>query len=68
MLDDRLSKLDLKPVQHPPGAIVSFDGWSLHRAVRACKTGWRLWIRVKETDHFNSQSKQVPHFFGTTFR
>jgi hypothetical protein len=68
VLDEKLAGRDLNIAKHPPGAIVSFDGLSLHRAVRATKSGWRLWIRVKETDHFNSQSKQVPHFFGTTFR
>lgn len=50
-----------------PGQIVAFDGFSIHRAVPAKKDGWRLWIRVKETDHFTA-AKASAREYGAVFR
>lgn len=43
---------DQKPniKQHPSCCLVSYDGFMIHRGVRAIMDGWRLWIRISEVD------------------
>lgn len=52
--------------KQPAASIVSFDGFALHRAVPASDEGWRLWVRVKETDHFTAP-RHGSQAYGTTF-
>jgi hypothetical protein len=52
----------------PAGSIVRFDGRSLHRAVPATDSGWRLWIRCVETDREIKPNPTVINCYGTVFR
>ena len=52
----------------PAGAIVRFDGLSLHRAVAASEAGWRLWIRCVETDRQVQLDADIIECYGTVFR
>ncbi|HVH97435.1 MAG TPA: hypothetical protein VM869_01950, partial [Enhygromyxa sp.] len=52
----------------PAGAIVRFDGLSLHRAVTASESGWRLWIRCVETDREVQLDADIIECYGTVFR
>jgi hypothetical protein len=52
----------------PAGAIVRFDGLSLHRAVAASGAGWRLWIRCVETDREVQLDADIIECYGTVFR
>lgn len=52
----------------PAGAIVRFDGLSLHRAVAASEAGWRLWIRCVETDREVQLDADIIECYGTVFR
>lgn len=52
----------------PPGSIVSFDGLSLHRAVKATDDGWRLWIRCMESDREIKISPDIINCYGTVYR
>lgn len=54
--------------QQPPGAIVRFDGLSLHRAVAASGEGWRLWIRAVETDRRVELAASIIDCYGTVYR
>lgn len=51
-----------------PGSIVEFDGFDIHRAVPASADGWRLWIRVTETDREISVGPSVIGCYGTVYR
>lgn len=68
ILDDAVNTIDPTIMTQPAGSIVSFDGWAIHRAVPALDTGWRLWIRVKETDHFTEARHGSVELYSTTFR
>ena len=57
-----------RSIAQAPGTIVSFDGWSIHRAVKASSAGWRLWVRMKETDHFTKAKPGSEDSYGTVFR
>lgn len=35
-----------------PGEFISFDALVLHRGVQAKKAGWRLFVRITESDHY----------------
>lgn len=52
----------------PAAAIVRFDGRSLHRATAAEHAGWRLWIRVVETDREVVLDHDIIACYGTVFR
>lgn len=66
---DQLVK-DAKPVyqSQPQASIVSFDGFSLHRAVPATADGWRLWIRCVETNREVKLDSSIINCYGTVFR
>jgi hypothetical protein len=53
---------------HPAGAILGYDGLSLHLATHATEPGWRLWIRCTETDVEIIPSASVIECYGTVFR
>jgi hypothetical protein len=67
-LDVRVRALEPACEPQPAGSIVAFDGKSLHRAVAATSTGWRLWIRCSESDHEVRLNPALVDCYGTVFR
>lgn len=55
-------------VPQPAGSLGSFDGLSLHTATAATVAGWRLWLRVMETDVEIIPSPSVIDCYGTVFQ
>lgn len=68
LLDRLVRELDPARTAQPAGSIVRFDGLSLHRAVPAEADGWRLWLRVVETDREARVDPSVISCYGTVFR
>lgn len=68
LLDERIQETDPERVSQPAGSIVRFDGLSLHSAVHARSSGWRLWIRCIETDREIELMDVVGPCYGTVFR
>lgn len=66
--DLRIRSLDPPCEAQPASSIVAFDGLSLHRAVAARGSGWRLWIRCSETDHEVHLNPSIVECYGTVFR
>lgn len=52
----------------PPGSIVHFDGLTVHSAVPATSSGWRLWIRVIETDKEVAVTPEVTDCYRSVYR
>lgn len=67
-LDAAVRILNPTEIEHPAGAIVSFDGLTLHRAVHATEAGWRLWIRCTETDVEIHPTESIIDCYGTVFQ
>lgn len=67
-LDRQVRALDPPNAPQPPGAIVRFDGLSLHRAIAASDTGWRLWIRCVETDRRVELTSSIIDCYGKVYR
>jgi len=67
-LDASVRARDPRCVSQPAGAIVRFDGLSLHRAVAARDHGWRLWVRAIETDRKVQLNRSIIECYGTVFR
>jgi hypothetical protein len=67
-LDRMVRARDPACAPQPAGAIVRFDGLSLHRAVAASEAGWRLWIRCVETDRQVQLDADIIECYGTVFR
>ena len=67
-LDQMVRAQDPASVAQPAGAIIRFDGLSLHRAVAASEAGWRLWIRCVETDREVHVGPNIIECYGTVFR
>jgi hypothetical protein len=69
-LDSTIGRLDPveTPILHPAGAIVFFDGLTLHRAVHASTSGWRLWIRCTETDVEIHPNESILECYNTVFQ
>ncbi len=67
-LDRQVRALAPASVAQPAGAIVRFDGLSLHRAVAASDAGWRLWIRCVETDRRALLTSSIIDCYGTVYR
>lgn len=67
-LDRQVRALDPASMSQPAGAIVRFDGLSLHRAVAARTAGWRLWIRCVETDRKVELTTSIIECYGTVYR
>jgi hypothetical protein len=55
-------------VAHPAGAILTYDGNTIHRAIQATSGGWRLWVRCTETDVEIHPSEATIACYGTVFR
>jgi hypothetical protein len=68
LLDEAVRALDPPAVEQPAGAIVRTDGRSLHRARTATGPGWRLWIRVVETDREVELETSIVECYNTVFR
>lgn len=58
----------LPEVTHQPGAILAYDGRTVHFATPALSAGWRLWIRCTETDVKITPSASIIECYGTVFR
>ncbi|MFA5853879.1 MAG: hypothetical protein WC866_02205 [Patescibacteria group bacterium] len=58
----------ISEVAHPAGAILGYDGLTLHLATHATSSGWRLWIRCTETDVEIHPSASIIECYGTVFR
>jgi hypothetical protein len=67
-LDRKVRALDPPSAAQPAGAVVRFDGLSLHRAVDATDEGWRLWIRCVETDRRVELTASIIECYGTVYR
>ena len=67
ILNRMVEETNLSPLSQPAGSIVYFTDNSLHRAVAASDDGWRLWIRVVETDREIVPSEKVIACYGTVF-
>ena len=66
--DAEVRALGLPEIAHPPGAILAYDGRSLHLATHASAPGWRLWLRCTETDVEIVPSAAIIDCYGTVFR
>lgn len=67
-LDAHIRALAPPVVAQPASSIVRTDGLSLHRAQAATGSGWRLWIRVVETDREVQLDTSIIECYGTVFR
>lgn len=67
-LDRQVRALAVASSAQPAGAIVRFDGLSLHRAVAASDAGWRLWIRCAETDRRVELTSSIIDCYGKVYR
>jgi hypothetical protein len=67
-LDAAIRALDPPWVSQPPASIVRTDGLSLHRATAASGAGWRLWVRVVETDREVQLDTSIIDCYNTVFR
>lgn len=67
-LDRQVRALDPPSASQPAGAIVRFDGRSLHRAIAAHDAGWRLWVRAAETDRRVELSASIIECYGMVYR
>ena len=68
LLDQRVREADPPVLAQPAGSVVRFDGLSLHRARHATRAGWRLWIRVVETDREVRLSRSIIECYNTVFQ
>lgn len=67
-LDAAVRAANPRTLSQPAGAVVRFDGLTLHRAVQATGAGWRLWVRCVETDREARLNPAVVACYGTVFR
>ena len=67
-LDAAVRELAPPHASQPPATIVRTDGLSLHRATAASAPGWRLWVRVVETDREVVLDSSIIDCYGTVFR
>lgn len=65
--DATVREMNPTVVDHPAGAILSYDGLSLHEAREATASGWRLWLRCTETDREIIPSDAIIECYGTVF-
>lgn len=68
LLDKTVREANPVVRSQPAGSIVRFDGLSLHRAVPATDSGWRLWIRCVETDRDVKLTSSIIECYGTVFK
>lgn len=67
-LDAEIRALAPPCASQPPASIVRTDGLSLHRADAATAPGWRLWVRLVETDREVVLDHAIIECYGTVFR
>jgi hypothetical protein len=67
-LDAKVRAQSPATAAQPAAAILRFDGLSLHRAVAAKASGWRLWVRCMETDREVHLNPAIVECYGTVFR
>ncbi len=67
-LDAAVRELSPPFALQPASSIVRTDGLSLHRAQAATASGWRLWVRVVETDREVQLNSSIIECYGTVFR
>lgn len=68
ILDGLVNVVNPKRKAQPAASIISFDGFSLHRAVPATEDGWRLWVRCTETDREIKINPSILDCYGTVYR
>jgi hypothetical protein len=68
LLDERVKEAKPRIMAQPAASIVAFTDNSLHRAVPATEDGWRLWIRVLETDKEVKLNRNIIECYNTVFR
>jgi hypothetical protein len=68
LLDQKVKELEFKTMSQPAGSIIAFTDNSLHRAVPATADGWRLWLRVLETDKQVNPNLNIIDCYNTVFR
>jgi hypothetical protein len=66
--DARVRAMKVPEVEHTAGAILAYDGLTVHWATPATSAGWRLWIRCTETDVTITPSASIIDCYGTVFR
>lgn len=66
--DASVRATNVSAVAHPAGAILRYDGLTLHRPTRATSSGWRLWIRCTETDVEIHPNETVVSCYGKVYR
>ncbi len=66
--DEAVRTLEVSEVAHPAGAVLAYDGNTIHRAIQATTSGWRLWARCTETDVEIRPSESTIACYGTVFR
>ena len=67
-LDAAVRQLAPPHASQPSASIVRTDGLSLHRATAASAPGWRLWVRLVETDREVQLDTSIIDCYGTVFR
>jgi len=68
ILDNLVKAANPAAFAQPAASILHFTDNSLHRAVPASGDGWRLWIRVLETDKEIRISENIVECYGTVFK
>lgn len=58
----------LPEIAHRAGAIMGYDGLTVHWATPATECGWRLWARCIETDREVIPHPSVIECYGSVFR
>lgn len=66
--DAAVRQLGVTEVAHPAGAILAYDGLTVHWATPATSSGWRLWVRCTETDVEIIPTSSIIECYGTVFR
>ncbi|NQV90111.1 hypothetical protein HQ487_01750 [Candidatus Uhrbacteria bacterium] len=66
--DAAVQNAGVSEIVHPAGAILGYDGLTVHWATPATTSGWRLWVRCTETDVEIHPNASVIECYGTVFR
>lgn len=67
-LDAAVQAANVSAVAHRAGAVLKYNGLTLHRPTRATSKGWRLWIRCTETNVEIRPSENVVSCYGKVYR
>lgn len=66
--DAEVRARNVSAIAHPAGAILAYDGNTMHRAIHAISPGWRLWVRCTETNVEIYPNEATIGCYGTVFR